>query len=189
MNSEMRRAILSIPFICIAFWSCSSSASKNRPTIYQAGDKATVGSLVYNITDAERTQQLGEDGPAARTSKDRFYLIRVSVSNSAADEAPIPAMTLVNESGQSYPELSDGAGIPNWLGVVRKVGPAQTESGYVAFDAPITHYRLRLTDPFDEKEVAIDIPLGFVRDGKIAPATPAPGSPSPADTPLQLPKK
>ena len=139
-------------------------ASRNPPTIYAAGDKATSGTLVYNLTDAEKTQQLGDDPANPRTAKDRFYLIRVSISNSGSDEQPIPAMTLVDDTGQAYTESSDGTGVANWLGVVRKVNPAQTESGYVLFDVPVKHYRLRLNDQFDEKEIAIDLPIGFIRD-------------------------
>ena len=160
----MRPALAAIFLLSLALAGCSSFSAKNAPTIYAAGDKATVGSLVYNLTDAERSQQLGDDPANPRTATARFYLVKVSVSNSGADEQPIPAMSLVDDAGKSYPELSDGTGVANWLGVVRKVGPAQTEQGYVVFDAPTSHYRLRLNDPFEEKEIAIDVPLSFVRD-------------------------
>jgi hypothetical protein len=138
------------------------------------------------MTDAERSQQLGD---SARTASQRFYLIKVAVSNSSSDEMPIPAMTLVDDAGQTYPELSDGTGVQNWLGVVRKVAPAQTESGYVAFDAPSKHYRLRLNDTLDEKEIAIDIPLSFVRDSARSIQTGAPSASSASDTPLPSPRK
>jgi hypothetical protein len=160
----MRPALVLISLLPLALMGCSSNSSKNSPTIYTAGDKATAGTLVYNLADAEKTQQLGDDPANPRTAKDRFYLIRISISNSGSDEQPIPAMSLVDDTGQSYTESSDGTGVANWLGVVRKVSPAQTESGYVVFDAPVKHYRLRINDPFDEKEVAIDLPVGFVRD-------------------------
>lgn len=160
----MRPALVLISLLPLALTGCSSVTSKNAPTIYPAGDKATAGNLVYNVTDAEKTQQLGEDPANPRTAKDRFYLIRMSISNSSSDEQPIPAMSLVDDTGQSYTESADGTGVAHWLGVVRKVSPAQTESGYVVFDAPVKHYRLRLTDAFDEKEIAIDLPVGFIRD-------------------------
>ncbi len=60
-------------------------------------------------------------------------------------------MTLVDDTGHSYTELADGSNVPNWLGVVRNVAPTQTEQGYVVFDAPTRHYRLRLNDPVDER--------------------------------------
>jgi hypothetical protein len=153
---------------------CSSlSSSKDRPVIYAAGDKATVGSLVYTVTDTERTQQLGDDPSTARTPQNRFYLIKVSISNSGGDEQPIPAMTLVDDAGESYGELADGTNVPKWLGVVRKVGAAQTEEGVVVFDAPAKHYRLRLNDPFDEKEIAIDVPLDFVHEQSLRAPPPS----------------
>jgi hypothetical protein len=178
----MRPAIAFISFLSFGLVGCSSSVPKNNATIYAAGDKTTIGALVYNLTDAESTTALGDDPANPRTPTNRFYLIKLSVSNSGADDQPIPAMTLVDDSGQMYPELSDGAGVPNWLGVVRKVSGAQTEQGNVVFDAPMKHYRLRLNDTFDEKEIAIDIPLSFVR------ASAHVELPSPA-TPTELPKQ
>ena len=64
--------------------------SKSAATIYAAGDKATIGSLVYNLTDAESTPALGDDPSSPRTPTNRFYLIKVSVSNSGADDQPMP---------------------------------------------------------------------------------------------------
>ncbi|MDP9053836.1 MAG: DUF4352 domain-containing protein [Acidobacteriota bacterium] len=188
----MRRGIAVISFLSLGFTGCSSLAPKSTPTIYAAGDKASAGSLLYNLTDAESVQQLGDDPSRPRTPKDRFYLIKVSVSNSGSEDQPIPAMTLVDDSGQTYPELADGSGVPNWLGVVRKVGAAQTEQGNVVFDAPMKHYRLRLNDALDEKEIAIDVPVSFVRvsSGGVTGGGVTSGlAGSPLDQPAPLPKK
>jgi len=180
----MRPALLTISLLVLPLLSCSSGSSKKQAVIYAAGDKATIGALVYNLTDAETAQQLGDDTNSPRTPQNRFYLLKVSVSNSGNDDQPIPAMTLVDDAGETFNELSDGAGVPNWLGVVRKVGAAQTEQGYVAFDAPTKHYRLRLTDSLDDKEVAIDVPLTFVRERGNNLLT----QPTPETGVLQLPK-
>jgi len=174
----MRSAVISISLLAVTVAGCSSlSSSNNKPVIYAAGDKATVGHLVYSVTDTEMAQQLGDDPATARTPQNRFYLVKVSISNSGADEQPIPAMRLVDDAGQNYTELADGTNVANWLGVVRKVGPAQTEQGVVVFDAPTKHYRLRLNDAFDDKEIAIDVPLDFVREQlksvPLAPTAPA----------------
>jgi hypothetical protein len=181
-------SFLSLTALSLVTTGCSMFSSKNNePVIYAAGDKATVGPLVYNVTDTEVTRQLGDDPNNERTPNDRFYLVRVSVSNSGPDEQPIPAFTLVDDGGHSYTELADGAGVPNWLGVVRKVGPTQTEQGVVLFDAPTKHYRLRLNDPLDEKEIAIDVPLNFVHE-QLRGVDTAPGTAAPvAAAPLQLP--
>jgi hypothetical protein len=183
----MRLALIPVCLLIAPLVACSNASSKKTPTIYAVGDKATVGTLVYNLTDAETTQQLGDDPATARAAKERFFVLKVSISNSGNDEESIPAMTLVDESGQTVNEAADGTGLSNWLGVVRKVGAAQTEQGYVLFDAPIKHYRLRLNDVLDEKEIAIDVPLTFVRDGNNAGG----GAPQPpqATTDITIPKK
>ena len=159
----MRPGPIAVFCLSVVATGCSS-VSKPSNVIYAAGDKATIGPLVYSVTDTEVAQQLGDDPNNQRTPQERFYLIRVSVTNSSSDEAPIPTMTLVDDQGHSYTELSDGTGVPNWLGIVRKVGPTQTEQGVVVFDAPSRHYRLRLNDPIDEREIAIDVPLNFVHE-------------------------
>jgi hypothetical protein len=161
----MRSALICISILSLAAAGCSrDSSSKKESTIYAAGEKAVVGPLTYSITDTEMTQTLGDDPTTTRNAQERFYLVKVTVSNSSSSDQPIPAMTLVDDAGHSIAELADGANVPNWLGVVRNVGPAQTEQGVVAFDAPTKHYRLRLNDPFDEKEIAIDVPLDFVHE-------------------------
>jgi hypothetical protein len=132
--------------------------------LYAAGDKATLGPLTYSVTDTEVAQELGDDPATARTPKDRFFLITVSVTNSGGEDQPIPSMTLIDDAGTNYNELADGTNVKKWLGVVRKVGPAQTEQGVILFDAPTRHFRLRLNDPFDEREVAIDVPLNFIHE-------------------------
>ncbi len=159
----MRSAFIALSFLALTAAGCSSSP-KPASTVIAAGDKATVGPLVYSVIDTEVTQQVGDDPKSPRTAQERFYLIRVSITNASSDAQPIPTMTLVDDTGKSYTELADGTGVTNWLGVVRRVGPTQTEQGVVIFDAPTKHYRLRLNDPVDEHEIAIDVPLNFVHD-------------------------
>jgi hypothetical protein len=165
LDADMRSALICISILSLAAAGCSTASSaKKEPTIYAAGEKAVVGPLTYSVTDTEMTQTLGDDPAGARNAQDRFYLVKIAVSNSSSTDQPIPAMTLVDDDGHSVAELADGANVPDWLGVVRKVGPTQTEQGVVAFDAPTKHYRLRLNDPFDEKEISIDVPLDFVHE-------------------------
>jgi hypothetical protein len=73
-------------------------------------------------------------------------------------------MTLLDDSGKTYNELTDGTGVTRWLGVVRKVDANQTETGSVVFDAPAGHYKLRLTDETDEADVFVDLPLNFAHE-------------------------
>jgi hypothetical protein len=177
-------SLVAVSLVAVSLATTGCSSSKKVSVIYAAGDKATVGPLVYNVTDTEVTQQLGDDPGKERTPQERFFLVKVSVSNSSADDQPIPAMTLVDDEGHSYTELADGTGVANWLGVVRKVSPTQTEQGVVLFDAPTKHYHLRLNDSLDEKEIAIDVPLSFVHE-RLRSVDTAPGAPAE----LPVPKK
>jgi hypothetical protein len=153
---------------------CSSAvpSAKNNAKTYASGEKAVAGPLTYNIVDTEIQPDLGTDDNR-RTPQSRFIVIRVSAFNSSNAEVSIPAMTLIDDSGKTYPELADGTGVSEWLGVVRKVAPGQTGQGHVVFDAPAQHYRLRLTDPNDDADIGIDIPLDFIheqlRDTSTAP--------------------
>jgi hypothetical protein len=178
-------ALLSISLLFLAVTGCSSSSTKKQAAIYAAGDKAKVGALTYNVTDTEVRQELGDDPNTARTPQNRFFLISVSISNSSSGDEPIPAMTLVDDAGQSYTELADGTNVPHWLGLVRKVAQAGTEQGAVVFDAPSRHYRLRLNDPLDEQEISIDIPLNFVHEEKRVIDDPAPAPPHEMKLPTQ----
>jgi hypothetical protein len=153
-------------FACLAALTLASCGKQKKPDaqLYSAGEKAQVGSLSYSLIDSQIIQQIGDDPATARTPQNRFILVQISVTNAGNAEAPIPGLTLVDDSGQVYNELPDGTGIERWLGVVRKVVPAQTETGIVIFDAPAKHYRLRLTDEFAEAEVGIDMPLDFLHE-------------------------
>lgn len=158
---------------------CSSKEVKKEVKLFAAGEKAQVGDLSYAVVDTQFATTLGGSDPATqRLPKDRFVMVQVAVSNGGATEVPIPGMTLVDDAGQTYPELADGVGVTKWLGMVRKVGPTETEQGIVLFDAPAKHFRIRLTDELDE-DVSIDVPLSYVHEqmrdmGSTAPVEQAP---------------
>jgi hypothetical protein len=142
---------------------CSSTPARHT-TVYQAGEKAAVDKLTYAVIDSQIHPRLGDDPANPRVPENRFYAVQIAISSGASEEVPIPAMTLVDDSGKTYSELADGSGLSHWLGVVRRVSPAQTERGEVLFDAPAAHYKLRLTDENDKEEVYIDLPLNFVHE-------------------------
>ncbi len=140
------------------------SATHVRPTkVYQTGEKASFNKLTYSVVDAQILPRLGEE-PNARIPQHRFFIVQISVSSSNNQPSSIPALALVDDTGKVYQELADGAGVSRWLGVIRSVDPAQTESGQILFDAPAAHYKLRLTDDTDEEDVFIDIPLNFMHE-------------------------
>jgi hypothetical protein len=131
-----------------------------RSATYLAGEKAAVDKLTYSVVDTQIFPRLGEE-PNIRTPQNRFYVVQISVSNSGNEDVTIPAMTLIDDSGKTWEELTDGSGVGGWLGVVRHVAPNQTEAGTVVFDAPASHYKLKLTDETDPNDVYVDIPLSF----------------------------
>jgi hypothetical protein len=157
----MLRAI-SITFLLTLLTGCSS-APKKESKLFAAGERVTIGKLSYAVVDTTFAPTLGEAGVNQRTPQRRFVMVQVSVSNGGAEEASVPGMTIVDDSGETYPELADGTGVSHWLGVVRKVAPAQTEQGTVLFDAPARHFRLRLTDE-TEDDISIDVPLSFIHE-------------------------
>src|ERR1700761_8218385 len=122
----MSRVVSRVPVFPLAFvaaglclTACSSGPSRNPPITVSAGDKATVGPLTYSVIDTQIFTQLGDNADSARIPQNRFYVVRVSVSNSSASDAPVPGLTLVDDSGTAYPEAADGSNVPDWLGVVR----------------------------------------------------------------------
>ncbi|MDP3000929.1 MAG: DUF4352 domain-containing protein [Bryobacterales bacterium] len=129
---------------------------------YRLGERVEVGPLIYSVFHAEWRTQLGE-GPELRTPKNRFLIVQLTITNSGGGETSIPPVTLEDGRGGSFPEEISGAGVTNWLGLLRKLRPAQTEQGRIVFDAPTGAYRLRVTDDNpelgQEKAALIDIPL------------------------------
>lgn len=142
---------------------CNASVSNNVTPIYGMGDRAPVNRLIYTAFDTHWMPQL-ETGVVPRIPKDRFFLVRVSILNGGNSEVVLPTLTIVDEKGQKYQELSEGDGVPEWLGYVRRVKPAETLAGNIVFDAPPQNYKLELTDESQEKKAMIEIPMSFAGD-------------------------
>ncbi|HZT28500.1 MAG TPA: DUF4352 domain-containing protein [Bryobacteraceae bacterium] len=139
------------------------------------GDRVTLGHYVYTIFDVQWMTQLGV-GPSARIPSSRFLLVRFRTLNSGAVETMVPAMTLEDDSGHVYEELSDGDQVPQWVGFIRPVAPAASVQGNIVFDVPPAHYKLRIKDETEQRAALIDLPLTFSRE-------------APPDLPATLPKQ
>jgi len=162
---KLRRVSLVILALAVVLAGCAGSPTRKTFT-YMVGDKASVERLTFSV-----------------------------VNNQVFTRLAIPALTLVDDSGKTYEELTDGSGVARWLGVVRHVAANQTETGAVVFDAPASHYKLKLTDDTDPQDVFIDLPLSFVNeqmkkqltegspDGQLAPDIEA----APPIPPIQQP--
>jgi hypothetical protein len=136
--------------------------------VYDLGTRVEAGHLVYTVFETQWLPQIGI-GDAARMPQNRFFLIRLSAVNSGSEELLVPNATLLDDDNKSFEELSDGDQIPQWIGFVRKVKPADTIAGNIAFDVQPKHYRLRLTDENGEKPAIVDIPLNFNAEAQTVP--------------------
>ena len=153
----------------LAFGGCAPPESEST-RIHRMGERVQAGSLVYNVFEDHWRPKLGE-GPDARVPKDRFFLIRLSVVNGGASDLMVPTLTLIDDAGQTYTELTDGDQLPQWTGYLRRVKPAETLQGIVLFDVAPKHYLLRVSDENGQKTRDIDIPLAFAPE---APDMPGP---------------
>lgn len=144
--------------------SCSSPPPPEESKTYPAGEQVTLWPLTYNVVDSRILPRLGDDPATARFPQERFYLVQITVSNSGATDDSIPAFALVDDSGKVYNEVTDGSGVPDWLGLVRSVKAHDQAKGTILFDAPAKHYRLRLSEQFATPEISIDLPLNFTHE-------------------------
>jgi uncharacterized protein DUF4352 len=162
--SSFRQLIPILPSLAAALLlSCSTPASQPTINTYNLGERAQVGSLIYIIFDAKWMTQLGA-GSDARIPGSRFFLVRMSVVNSGSTEATAPPLTITDDTGQTYSELTNGDGVPQWIGYLRHVKPAETMLGNVVFDAPPRRYKLHIAEENEEHKAVVDIPLTFAQE-------------------------
>jgi hypothetical protein len=157
----------SIPLIpaalAVCLLSCSNVDKTEAPHTYQLGERATVGHLNYTVFERQWHTEFGS-GPDARLPQNRFYLLRISVANKGGSDAIIPKTELVDDSGATYPESDDGEGVQDWIGNTRQVGPSATTQGYLLFDVPPKHYKLKLLGEEEKQTALVDVPLTFDSD-------------------------
>ncbi len=172
MFSSGRTAPLAGLAVLLCAAGCSSLPSHSVRT-YRMGDTVQLGKLVYNVYDNRWLTHMGE-GTGARIPRDRFFMVRVSVSNTGTEEILVPIMTITDDSGNAFEELDNGEHVPQWLGLLRPVRPGQSLQGNVVFDCSPRNYKLRLADDSEERTALVEIPLTF---GAETPESPAPELP------------
>jgi hypothetical protein len=143
--------------------SCSSEEKTEAPHTYQLGERVPAGHMIYTVFERQWHTEFGS-GPDARLPQNRFYLLRISVVNSGSSGAIIPKTELVDDSGVSYPESADGEGVQDWIGNTRQVSPSDTAQGYILFDVPPKHYKLKVLGEEEKQLALVDIPLTFDSD-------------------------
>jgi len=150
-----------------------SSGSDDSVRTYPMGKPAQVGGLAYNVYESHWMTQLGE-APATRVPEHRFFVIRLSVTNHGDAEAMVPPMTVENDKGQTFLELSNGDQVPQWMGLLRQLRPGASIQGTVVFDCPPGGYLLRVTDETETRAAKVDIPLTYTAE---TPEIPSPAIP------------
>lgn len=119
-----------------------------------------MGHLIYAAFETQWLSQIGE-GVDARVPQQRFFLVRMAVTNSGGEAVAAPNLSVVDDEGRSYQELSDGQGVSQWIGFLRQLGPSDTAQGNLLFDVPPRHYKLRVSDVDGTNTAMIDLPLDF----------------------------
>jgi hypothetical protein len=144
--------------------SCGDSGEKSFPVrTYNLGEKISVGHISYQVFETQWMTHIGE-GAEARVPEHRFYLVRLTAVNGLGADVIVPNFTLEDDSGKTYPELSSGEGVPQYIGYLRSVKPAESASGNALFDVPPGHYKMKIVDETGDRLAYVDIPLSFVSE-------------------------
>lgn len=156
---------------------CGRMGRSSDEKKYQMGQTVSLGAITYTALETEWRSSLdGNDG--RRTPKNQFMLIKVMVTNGGGSEAGLPLLTLIDGKGNSYLEEDKGDGVPQWLGLLRLLKPAESEEGSLLFDVPPGSYRLRVSTGGDpEKEIAALVEIPYQLDNVRTPSTDIPIAP------------
>ena len=169
---------------------CQRSAAPER--VGAMGAPLAVGQLTYTAVETEWRDSI-ESSTGPRIPKNRFLLVNVTVLNASAEQKAAPLLQIVDAKGDVHPEISEGDGVPDWMGYLRLLQPRESRSGRLLFDVPQGACKLRVSsggDPETEQTALIEIPLQFNSEvprvpgesgfggGESAPQLPAPASPA-----------
>ncbi len=152
--------------LCGFLGGCSSErTSRHDPKVYQMGEPVKTGPLVYTVLDTEWFDQIG-DLASPRLPRNHFLSVRISVTNAGPATVGVPLLTIANSHGVTFSEIDDAKDLPEWLGYVRSVRPAETLHGRLLFDAPTGDYSLKVADdadPENQSSATIRMPLELTR--------------------------
>jgi hypothetical protein len=165
--------------------SCLPSEKSYPVRTYSLGERVDLGHIVYVVFETQWLTHIGE-GPDARIPQNRFFLVRMTATNGLGADIIVPNVSVEDDNGTSYPELRDGEGVPQWIGFLRSVHPAEAAQGNLVFDAPPRHYKLKLADETGDRIAYIDIPLSFGAETPDIVNPDTSGKPSPSE-PIRSP--
>jgi hypothetical protein len=141
---------------------CGDAKSAAESRVYQMGERVDVGGVVYTILETEWRASIG-DGPDQMVPKNRFLIIRATITNGTGSQANLPFLTLEDAKGNSIMEEQNAKALTGWLGMLRMIAPAQTEEGKMVFDVAPGNYKLRVAGGTGENEVTrlVEIPYNI----------------------------
>jgi hypothetical protein len=154
--------ILTLPvvFACALLVSCGDGEKTFPVRTYSLGERVSLGHLNYQVFETQWLTHMG-DGPDQRVPKNRFFLVRMSVTNGGGAEVIVPNFTIEDDSGTVYPEMSEADGVPQYIGYLRRLKTSESATGNALFDSPPRHYKMKIQDETGEKTAYVDIPLAF----------------------------
>ncbi len=161
--------ILAVAVTAVLLSSCGDEGNTPAVLTYAMGERAPVGHITYKVFETQWLTQIGQ-GADARIPQHRFFLVRLSAVNGFGTDVMVPNFSIEDDRGNIYPELSSGEGVPQYIGFLRSVKPAESVQGNTLFDAPPAHYKLKISDETGEKSGYIDIPLSFKSDAAEIPS-------------------
>lgn len=155
----------------LSAFACQGKRPGAGAMTYRMGERATVGRLVYIVTEAEWHTALGDPNSGGRVPENRFLLMRLTITNSGGETLHVPLLSLYTADGRSTLESDNGEQVSGWLGLLRQIKPAETLQGAILFDVKPAAYKLQITNTADaENEIVayVDIPLDLREDPVLA---------------------
>ena len=152
-----RLALMASAFLALTACPDAKSAAESR--VYQMGERVDVGGVVYTVLESEWRANLGE-GPDEVIPKNRFLVLRVTITNGTGTQANLPFLTVESVKQEASMEIDNAKALPGWMGLIRIVQPAQTEEGKLVFDVAPGAYKLRVSSGSGDSEVTrlVEVP-------------------------------
>lgn len=143
--------------VLVMLTGCKDKRDPSFIGTFRMGEKVQAGDLIYSVLEANWRTEI-----AGRAPENRFLFVNVSITNASKFSFSLPSFTL-QAAGKSYAEVTDNMdNVQNWLGLLRNLGPNQSERGWVVFDVPMGAYRLVVSDGGElgsERVAHVDIPV------------------------------
>lgn len=161
-NQTAFQPISRLALIAAAFLSltgCPDAKSTAEQRVYQMGERVDVGGVVYTVLESEWRASIGE-GSDEIIPKNRFLILRVTITNGTGTPANLPFLTVENAKQESTMEVDNAKPVAGWMGLVRVVAAAQTEEGKMVFDVPPGNYKVRVSNGSGDSEVTrlVEVP-------------------------------